>query len=213
METVARRSLQLLLAVLATLVALAAADLAGAQTLPSIDAIPGMHCAYDASVGEDWCALPVAPGVDLDAPRSAWLPVPDGFFIDFGEKQLEGRFCPGSLLQGRLCLDTVRGTLQSAGLNISDVNTVDAALQTLRSANDSATGRNELMQVANSLASLQVEEMAKVRQLLALEINARNVWATSQTNSDAAGEAALEQFIGTPASAVDPRSQPGFSNF
>lgn len=110
-------------------------------------------------------------------------------------------------------LDTLRGTLQSAGLNISDVNTVDAALQTLRSANDSATGRNELMQVANSLASLQVEEMAKVRQLLALEINARNVWATSQTNSDAAGEAALEQFIGTPASAVDPRSQPGFSNF
>jgi P-type conjugative transfer protein TrbJ len=101
-------------------------------------------------------------------------------------------------------LDTLRGTLQSAGLNISDVNTVDSALQTLRSANDSATGRNELMQVANSLASLQVEEMAKVRQLLALEINARNVAATAQTNSEAAGEAALGQFLGTPGSVSNP---------
>ncbi len=110
-------------------------------------------------------------------------------------------------------LDTLRGTLRSAGLNVSDVNTVEAALQTLRSANNGATGRNELMQVANSLASLQVEEMAKLRQLLALEINAWNVWAASQSNSDAAGEAALQQFIGTPGPAVDPRSQPGFSNF
>ena len=110
-------------------------------------------------------------------------------------------------------LDTLRGTLQSAGLNVSDVNTVETALQTLRSANSSASGRNELIQVANSLASLQVEEMAKLRQLLALEINSRNVWAASQTNNDAAGEAALQQFIGTPGSAVDPRSQPGFSNF
>ncbi|MCZ7537633.1 MAG: P-type conjugative transfer protein TrbJ [Acidimicrobiia bacterium] len=101
-------------------------------------------------------------------------------------------------------LDTLRGTLQSAGLNISDVNTVDAALQTLRSANDSATGRNELMQVANSLASLQVEEMAKVRQLLALEINAANVWKTNSTNASAASEAALQEFIGAPGAVANP---------
>jgi hypothetical protein len=110
METAARRTAQILLGLFAALVALMAAHMAGAQTPPSIDAIPGMRCAYDASVGEDWCALPIAPGVDLDAPRSAWLPVPDGFFIDFGEKQIEGRFCPGSLLAGRLCFDTLRGT-------------------------------------------------------------------------------------------------------
>jgi P-type conjugative transfer protein TrbJ len=101
-------------------------------------------------------------------------------------------------------LDTLRGTLQSAGLNISDVNTVEAALQTLRSANNSATGRNELMQVANSLASLQVEEGAKLRQLLALEINATNVWKTNSTNASAASEAALQQFIGTPGAVANP---------
>jgi P-type conjugative transfer protein TrbJ len=101
-------------------------------------------------------------------------------------------------------LDTLRGTLQSAGLNVSDVNTVESALRTLRSANNGATGRNELMQVANSLASLQVEEMAKLRQLLALEINAANVWKTSVTNSSAASEAALQEFIGTPGAVTNP---------
>ena len=101
-------------------------------------------------------------------------------------------------------LDTLRGTLQSAGLNVSDVNTVEAALQALRSANNGATGRNELMQVANSLASFQVEEMAKLRQLLALEINAANVWKTSSTNASAASEAALQQFIGTPGAVANP---------
>lgn len=109
-------------------------------------------------------------------------------------------------------LDTLRGTLQSAGLNISDVNTVDSALQTLRSANDSATGRNELMQVANSLASLQVEEMAKVRQLLALEINAANVWKTNSTNASAASEAALQRFIGAPGAVANPAASGGGFN-
>ncbi len=110
-------------------------------------------------------------------------------------------------------LDTLNGTLRSAGMNAGDFNNVQAALDSLQSANDSATGRNELMQVANSLASLQVEEMAKFRQLLALDINAQNVWKAHATNSDAASEAALQQFIGTPASVSDPRSQPGFGNY
>jgi P-type conjugative transfer protein TrbJ len=101
-------------------------------------------------------------------------------------------------------LDTLRGTLRSAGMNVGDVHSVEGALQTLRSANDSASGRNELMQVANSLASLQVAEMAKVRQLLALEINAANVWKANSTNASAASEAAFQQFIGAPASVANP---------
>ncbi len=103
-------------------------------------------------------------------------------------------------------LDTMRGTLQSAGLNIGDVNSVEAALSTLQSANNNATGRNELMQVANSLASLQVEEFTKLRQLMALEINARTVHATSDTNNKAASEAALQQFLGAPGSVSNPFS-------
>lgn len=110
-------------------------------------------------------------------------------------------------------LDTLNGTLRSAGLNIGDFQSVDAALAALRSTNDSASGRNELMQVANSLASLQVAEMTKMRQLLALEINAQNVWKAHATSSTAASEAALEQFIGTPSNVSDPRSQSGFGNY
>jgi P-type conjugative transfer protein TrbJ len=101
-------------------------------------------------------------------------------------------------------LDTLNGTLRSAGMNAGDFGSVQSALDSLQSANDSATGRNELMQVANSLASLQVEEMAKFRQLLALEINAQNVWKAHGTNSDAASEAALQQFIGAPGTVNNP---------
>lgn len=112
----------------------------------------------------------------------------------------------------RSTLDTLNGTLRSAGLNIGDFERVDDALSALRSANDGASGRNEIMQIANSLASLQVAEMAKMRQLLALEINAQNVWNASATNSHAASEAALEQFIGTPGAVGNPAaSRAGFN--
>lgn len=110
-------------------------------------------------------------------------------------------------------LDTLNGTLRSAGLNTGDVSNVQAGLDVLKSANNSANGRNELLQVANSLASLQVEEFTKMRQLLALEINAQTVWTAQRTNNDAAGEAAMQDFIGTPTPVVDPRAQPGFNNF
>lgn len=101
-------------------------------------------------------------------------------------------------------LDTLNGTLRSAGLNAGDFNSVGAALGALRSANDGATGRNELLQVANSLASLQIEEMAKMRQLVALEINAQNVWKANATNTTAASEAALQRFIGTAGTVTNP---------
>jgi len=109
-------------------------------------------------------------------------------------------------------LDTLRGTLRSAGMNVGDVHSVQGALEALRSANDSAIGRNELMQVANSLASLQVAEMAKLRQLLALEINAANVWKANSTNAGAASEAAFQQFIGAPGSVANPAASAGGFN-
>lgn len=113
----------------------------------------------------------------------------------------------------RTTMDTLRGALNSAGMNLRDIKTVEAALQSLEAANNGATGRNELIEVGNSLASLQVQEMAKLRQLMALEINAQTVWAGSQVNREAASDAALERFIGTVPSAGDPRTAPGFGLF
>jgi hypothetical protein len=108
METAARRIAMLALALIATLVALAAAQIASAQS--ALDAVPGIRCTYDAALGEDLCALPIGPGVEIDAPRSAWLPRPDGFDVAFGDTQVELRLCPGSVAAGRFCLQTLRGT-------------------------------------------------------------------------------------------------------
>jgi type IV secretion system protein TrbJ len=125
------------------------------------------------------------------------------------QKQFPGYVAPTDWNQqaqqwSRSTLDTLNGTLRSAGLNIGDFKDVDSALAALRSANDDASGRNELMQVANSLASLQVAEMTKTRQLLALEINAQNVWRANATNTGAASEAALQKFIGTSGAVTNP---------
>ena len=101
-------------------------------------------------------------------------------------------------------LDTLNATLYSAGLNAGDFDSVQGALTALRDASDGATGRNELLQVGNSLASLQIQEMTKMRQLLALEISAQNVWKANSTNTNAASEAAVQRFIGTPGAVANP---------
>ncbi len=110
-------------------------------------------------------------------------------------------------------LDTLNATLYSAGLNAGDFNSVEAALTSLRVASDSATGRNDLLQVANSLASLQIQEMTKMRQLLALEISAQNVWKANAINTNAASEAALQQFIGVPGTVTNPAASRSGLNF
>ncbi|MCP5057558.1 MAG: P-type conjugative transfer protein TrbJ [bacterium] len=104
-------------------------------------------------------------------------------------------------------LDTLRGTLASAGQNVADAPSVQAALNRLRSANDSAQGRLEALQVGNQIASLQVEEAAKLRQLFAAQINAQNTYLGAQEAKAAGSAAAFNAWIGN-GSMVVPVSRP-----
>jgi hypothetical protein len=114
MEAFTRYTVRVLLALVASLVALAAVR-ASAQGPEAIDAFPGVQCSFDAALGGDLCAAELAPGMRVEAPRSAWLPHPDrnGFDVAYGETQLDVRFCPGSVASGTFCLDTLRGTKRS----------------------------------------------------------------------------------------------------
>ena len=93
-------------------------------------------------------------------------------------------------------LDTLRGTLASAGRNVADAPNVQAALDALRSSNDSAQGRLEALQIGNQIASLQVEEMAKLRQLFAAQINAQNAYLGAQEAKAAGSAAAFDAWVG-----------------
>ena len=92
-------------------------------------------------------------------------------------------------------LDTLRGTLASAGLNVADSGSVQAALDRLRSANDGARGRLEALQVGNQIASLQVEEVGKLRQLMATQINAQNAYLGGQEAKQAGAAAAFNLWV------------------
>jgi len=104
-------------------------------------------------------------------------------------------------------LDTLRGTLASAGRNVADASSVQAGLDSLRSANDSAQGRLEALQVGNQIASLQVEEMAKLRQLFATQINAQNAYLGAQEAKAAGAAAAFDAWVGNAPTTI-PVSRP-----
>ena len=92
-------------------------------------------------------------------------------------------------------LDTLRGVLVSTRINVSDLPNVQAALDALRALNASSTGRLQALQVGNMIASHQVEELAKLRQLMAASTNAQTVYLASQEAKEAGAEASFSQFI------------------
>jgi P-type conjugative transfer protein TrbJ len=94
-------------------------------------------------------------------------------------------------------LDTLRGALVSAGQNVADAPSIEASLDALRLANTSAAGRLQAIQVGNELASLEISEMAKLRQLVAAQITSQNTYAASLESRRAGADAALSQFLGT----------------
>lgn len=114
MEAITRYTVRALLALLAALVAIVAVR-ASAQAPTAIDAFPGIECAFSPAVGSDVCGVELAPGMRVEAPRTAWAPHPDldGFDVNHGDTHMTVRFCPGSLAAGTFCLDTLRGTQRS----------------------------------------------------------------------------------------------------
>ncbi len=114
MEAITRYTVRALLALLAVLVAIVAVR-ASAQATAAIDSLPGVECAYSPAAGGEICGVELAPGMRVEAPRTAWLLHPDqgGFDVNHGDTQLTVRFCPGSVAAGAFCLDTLRGTQRS----------------------------------------------------------------------------------------------------
>lgn len=95
----------------------------------------------------------------------------------------------------RTTLDTLRGSLAAARLHADDFNDEQRRIQTLTALGDSATGRMQAIQVGNMLAAEQVQQLAKLRQLMMTQINAQNVYMANQTNRDAQRVAAQQEWV------------------
>jgi P-type conjugative transfer protein TrbJ len=95
----------------------------------------------------------------------------------------------------RTTLDTLRGSLVAVRLHADDFTNEQQRIQTLTALSDSAEGRMQAIQAGNMLAAEQVQQLAKLRQLMMAQINAQNVYMANQTNRDAQRAATQQEWV------------------
>ena len=95
----------------------------------------------------------------------------------------------------RTTLDTLRGTLAAVRLHADDFGDEQRRIQTLTALSDNAEGRMQAIQAGNMLAAEQIQQLAKLRQLMMAQVNAQNVYMASVTNRDAQRTATQQEWV------------------
>jgi type IV secretion system protein TrbJ len=95
----------------------------------------------------------------------------------------------------RTTLDTLRGTMAAVRLQADDFSDEQRRIQTLMALSDSAEGRMQAIQAGNMLAAEQLQQLAKLRQLMMAQINAQNVYMATVTNRDAQRVATQREWV------------------
>ncbi|HAM4888900.1 P-type conjugative transfer protein TrbJ [Escherichia coli] len=93
--------------------------------------------------------------------------------------------------QGR---DNVRTALEAASVNTGTFESEDAQLDRMVARSQSAVGRMQAIQAGNEIASQNVQQLQKLRDLLATQINMQGNFMAQQGDRKAASEAAEQQF-------------------
>ncbi|MGP5897088.1 P-type conjugative transfer protein TrbJ [Pseudomonas aeruginosa] len=94
-------------------------------------------------------------------------------------------------VQGR---DNVKTAMKAADLNTAAFESEDAQLARMVSRSQSAVGRMQAIQAGNEIASQNVQQLQKLRDLLATQINMQGNYMAQQVDRNVAGEAAEQQF-------------------
>jgi P-type conjugative transfer protein TrbJ len=92
-------------------------------------------------------------------------------------------------------LDTMRATLESVGMQASQFSSEQSALDELSILSHSAQGRMQALQVGNMLATQQIAQLQKLRQLVMVQVNAENTFASYQIQKDQNHEVSSSNWI------------------
>ncbi len=92
-------------------------------------------------------------------------------------------------------LDTLRGTLESAGLQAQDFSTEEGTIDQLRQMARTESGRQQALEVGNQIAAENVNQMQNLRQLVINQTNAQNAYMAYQIEKDQSGTKAAEDYI------------------
>lgn len=93
--------------------------------------------------------------------------------------------------QGR---DNAKTALEAANLNTSTFQSEDALLHRMVARSQSAAGRMQAIQAGNEIASQNVQQLQKLRDLVATQINMQGNYMAQEGDRKAASEAAEQQF-------------------
>ncbi|MEE4730857.1 P-type conjugative transfer protein TrbJ [Pseudomonas alliivorans] len=93
--------------------------------------------------------------------------------------------------QGR---DNVKTAMKAADLNTGAFESEDAQLARMVSRSQSAVGRMQAIQAGNEIASQNVQQLQKLRDLVATQINMQGNYMAQQGDRTAASEATEQQF-------------------
>ncbi len=93
--------------------------------------------------------------------------------------------------QGR---DNVKAALEAANLNTSTFESEGEQLDRMMTRSQSAVGRMQALQTGNEIASQNVQQLQKLRDLVATQINMQGNYLAQQGDRTAASEATEQQF-------------------
>ncbi|OZY59056.1 P-type conjugative transfer protein TrbJ [Pseudomonas lundensis] len=94
--------------------------------------------------------------------------------------------------------DSVKTAMKSAGMNISTFADEDAHLKQLVNRSQSSAGRMQAIQAGNEIAVSNVQQLQKLRDLVATQITAQANYLALETDRQATSDAAAEQFQARP---------------
>lgn len=90
--------------------------------------------------------------------------------------------------------DNAKTAMQAAGMNTSTFETEDAHLERLVNRSQSSAGRMQAIQAGNEIAASNVQQLQKLRDLVATQITLQGNYIAQETERQSVSDAATEQF-------------------
>lgn len=95
--------------------------------------------------------------------------------------------------------DTIGGTLAQAGLTAQQFETEQTTTRQLQAQSQSAVGQLQALQIGHSIASQQIEQMQKLRSLVAQQSAMMGTWYQSEQAAKDLAQSKREQFFNSTA--------------
>lgn len=94
--------------------------------------------------------------------------------------------------------DNARTAMQAVGMNVSTFESEDTLLRNLVQRSQTAQGRMQAIQAGNEIAAQQVQQLQKLREMIAASVTLQSNYIAQQTERQAVDDAFRENFYSAP---------------